>query len=87
MNASSTVNVVLAILGAALLTCLGGIIWLASANPARPVPDILVGTTTLIVGGIVGILVPPASRDRAAPPSGRSPGVPERTGQESGALT
>ena len=37
---------------------LGGIIWLASANPARSIPDILVGSLTLIVGAIVGILVP-----------------------------
>lgn len=42
----------------ALLLCLGGIIFLASAVPARAIPDILVGTTTLIVGAIVGVLVP-----------------------------
>lgn len=42
----------------ALLMCLAGIIWLAAANPARAIPDILVGTTTLIVGTIAGILVP-----------------------------
>ena len=54
----TTLNLVLAILGVALLTCLGGIIWLAAANPARSIPDILVGTTTLIVGGVIGLLVP-----------------------------
>ena len=43
---------------AALLMCLGGIIYLAAAVPARPIPDIMVGTTTLIVGALVGILVP-----------------------------
>jgi hypothetical protein len=42
----------------ALVMCLSGIIFLASANPARSIPDILVGTTTLIVGTIAGILVP-----------------------------
>lgn len=55
---TNTLNVVLLILGAALLLCLGGIIYLASANPARQIPDILVGTTTLIVGGVIGLLVP-----------------------------
>jgi hypothetical protein len=54
----TTLNIVLAILGLALVLCLGGIIYLASANPARAIPDILVGTTTLIVGGIIGTLVP-----------------------------
>lgn len=42
---------------ATLLSCVIGIIYLASAYPARPIPDILVGTTTLIVGAIVGIFV------------------------------
>jgi len=72
----NTVNVVLVILGAALLTCLGGVILLASENPSRPVPDILVGTTTLIVGGIVGILVPSQSAGSSGtsgpPPAPRS---------------
>ena len=54
----TNLNIVLAILGAALLVCLFGIIWLAAANPARQIPDILVGTTTLIVGGVIGLLVP-----------------------------
>jgi hypothetical protein len=55
---ATTLNLVLGILGLALLLCLGGIIFLASANPARSIPDILVGTTTLIVGGVIGLLVP-----------------------------
>lgn len=55
---ATTLNIVLAILGAALLLCLGGIIFLSSAEPARSIPDILVGTTTLIVGGILGLLAP-----------------------------
>lgn len=42
----------------ALIVCLGGIIALAIATPARPIPDVLVGTTTLIVGGVLGVLVP-----------------------------
>lgn len=54
----TTLNIVLAILGAALLLCLGGIIGLSMQNPARAIPDILVGTTTLIVGGILGLLAP-----------------------------
>ena len=53
----------LLILGAAFLLCLGGIIWLASANPARAIPDILVATTTGILGLFGGILVPTARRD------------------------
>ena len=40
---------------------LGGIIWLAASNPARQIPDIMVGSLTLIVGAIVGILVPSKS--------------------------
>ena len=59
----TTLNLVLGILGAALLLCLGGIIFLASANPARAIPDILVGTTTLIVGGVIGLLVPSGKRE------------------------
>lgn len=54
----SILKLALCILGGAVLLCLGGIIWLASANPARSIPDVLVGTTTLCVGAIVGILVP-----------------------------
>jgi hypothetical protein len=58
LNDTSLLRVALMVLGGALLLCLGGIIWLAAAEPARSIPDILVGTTTLIVGGILGILVP-----------------------------
>ena len=54
----SILKLALLILGAAFLLCLGGIIFLASANPAREIPDVLVTTTGLIGGGIVGILVP-----------------------------
>ena len=54
----SLLKTALYILGGAVLLCLAGIIWLASANPARQIPDVLVGTTTLCVGAIVGILVP-----------------------------
>lgn len=59
----TTLNLVLAILGIALLTCLGGIIFLAAQEPARSIPDILVGTTTLIVGGVIGLLVPSKSQE------------------------
>lgn len=58
-----TVTLSLAGLVLALLLCLGGIITLAMANPARAIPDILVGTTTLIVGTIAGILVPRPTRE------------------------
>lgn len=57
----TTLNLVLGILGVALLVCLGGIVFLAAQEPARAVPDILVGTTTLIVGGVIGLLVPSKS--------------------------
>lgn len=55
---TSVLKLALMILGGALLICLGGIIWLASANPARAIPDVLVGTTGLVGGAIVGVLVP-----------------------------
>jgi hypothetical protein len=55
---TSVLKLALGILGGALLICLAGIIWLASANPARAIPDVLVGTTSLVGGAIVGILVP-----------------------------
>ena len=59
----STVRLALIILGAALLLCLAGIIWLASANPARSIPDVLVATTSGALGGLVGILVPSKRND------------------------
>ena len=58
MNTTSILKIALIFLGTALLMCLGGVIWLASANPARDIPDVLVTTTGLIGGGMVGILVP-----------------------------
>lgn len=54
----SILRLALYILGSAFLLCLGGIIWLAAAIPARAIPDVLVGTTGLIGGAIVGVLVP-----------------------------
>ena len=45
-------------LGIALLMCLGGIIYLSAAIPARPIPDVLIGTVSLIAGGILGMFVP-----------------------------
>jgi hypothetical protein len=54
----TVLKLALCILGAAFLLCLGGILWLASANPARAIPDVLVGTTGLIGGAIVGVIVP-----------------------------
>jgi ABC-type enterobactin transport system permease subunit len=61
MPETSILRTALYILGAALLLCLGGIIWLSSANPARSIPDVLVATTGLVSGGLVGILVPTKS--------------------------
>lgn len=58
MPNASILKIALLFLGTALLICLGGVIWLAAANPARPIPDVLVGTTGLVVGGLIGILVP-----------------------------
>lgn len=58
MNTQSVLRVVVYVLGAGFLLCLGGIIWLASANPARSIPDILVATPTGILGLLGGILVP-----------------------------
>ena len=50
------------ILGVALLLCLAGIIYLAAAIPARAIPDVLIATTGLVSGGIVGILAPSGRR-------------------------
>lgn len=57
----SILRLALLILGIALLVSLAGIIYLASANPARAIPDVLVTMTGLIGGGLVGILVPTKS--------------------------
>lgn len=59
--------IALLFLGVALLICLGGIIWLSAANPARAIPDVLVGVTFGALGTIGGLLVPTgaaARRDR-----------------------
>lgn len=48
----------LIVLGAALMLCLGGIVYLAAAIPARAIPDVLVATSGGIVGAIAGILAP-----------------------------
>lgn len=56
-----TLHLALAILGTALLVCLVGIIVLAMQKPPAGIPDVLVATTGLIAGGIVGILVPAKS--------------------------
>jgi hypothetical protein len=61
MSDTSILRTALYFLGGALLLCLAGIIWLASANPARAIPDVLVATTGLVSGGLVGILVPTKS--------------------------
>ena len=57
----STIRLALLFLGVAFLACIGGIIWLAAAVPARAIPDVLVATTTGILGLIGGILVPSKS--------------------------
>jgi biotin transporter BioY len=58
MNNVSLLRIALIGLIALAVIDLVGILYLASANPARSIPDILVGSLTLIVGAIVGILVP-----------------------------
>lgn len=57
---TSTLRLALCILGVAFLLCIGGIIWLSAANPARPIPDVMVAVTTGILGLFGGILVPSA---------------------------
>jgi hypothetical protein len=57
MNARAHLLVVSG-LALALLVCLLGIIWLASANPARSIPDVLVAVPTGILGILGGMLVP-----------------------------
>jgi hypothetical protein len=58
MPSQSILRLALIFLGVSLLMCLAGIIWLSSANPARAIPDVLVGTTGLVAGGLIGIIVP-----------------------------
>lgn len=60
---TSTLRLALCILGGAFMLCLGGIIWLSAANPARAIPDVLVAVTTGILGLFGGILVPSAKAD------------------------
>lgn len=63
MGNTTILKTALLILGIVLIMCVGGIIWLALALPARTIPDVLVGTTGLIAGGILGILVPSKAQD------------------------
>lgn len=63
MSNPRVLTVTLAILGFALIQCLAGIIYLAAAVPARPIPDVLIGTVSLIAGGILGVLVPRTPRE------------------------
>ena len=60
---TSLLKLALLVLGTGFVMCLAGIIWLASANPARAIPDVLVAVTTGILGTIGGILVPHARQD------------------------
>ena len=55
---TSILKLALGILGGAFLLCLGGIIWLSAAEPARAIPDVLVAVTTGILGLFGGIMVP-----------------------------
>jgi hypothetical protein len=57
MNERVTLLVV-GFLGIAFLGALGLIGYLAAANPARAIPDVLVGVTTGILGLLGGILIP-----------------------------
>ena len=63
MEQPSILRIVVIGLVIALIICLVGIIWLASANPARSIPDVLVAIPTGIIGLLGGILVP----NRTAP--------------------
>lgn len=54
----TTLNIVLVTLALALLMCLGLIGFLASAEPARSIPDVLVAVPTGILGLLGGLLVP-----------------------------
>jgi hypothetical protein len=56
----SLLTAVVAILGAGFLGCLG-LIGALSVIGDRPIPDVLVGTTTGILGLLGGILVPSKS--------------------------
>lgn len=59
--------IALAFLGIAMLMCLGGIIWLSGAIPARPIPDVLIATTGAIVGAFSTLLVGTVSTARRDP--------------------
>lgn len=63
MENTGVLKMAMIFLGVSLFMCVGGIIWLASSEPAKSIPDILVGTTTLIVGAMVGVLVPNKSNN------------------------
>lgn len=41
----------------ALLVCIGGVIYLAGANPARSIPDVLVALPTGILTFLGGLMV------------------------------
>ena len=60
MKPPSLLTAVVAILGAGFLGCLG-LIGALSVIGDRPIPDVLVGTTTGILGLLGGILVPSKS--------------------------
>lgn len=59
----SVLKLALVFLGIAFLGSIAGIIWLAAANPARSIPDVLVAVTTGILGTIGGILVNPRGNE------------------------
>ena len=48
---------VLGVLGVVLIVALGGVIWLASALPARSIPDVLVALPPMIISFYGGVLV------------------------------
>lgn len=52
-----TTNLVLAILGAALLLTLGLIGALSLQTPPREIPAVLLGTPPTIIAGILGMLI------------------------------
>lgn len=62
---ATPLRMVVGIIGACLLACIGGIILLASRGQA--VPDVLQNVAVGSLTGLVGVLVPTRTSDRSAP--------------------
>lgn len=59
-------TLVIIVLGLIALVCLSGVIYLAAANPARSIPDVLVATTGAAVGSLGSLLAASLSSERRA---------------------